>query len=66
MPIYEYVCRNCEETFALLRWNRGDDDVSCPRCGSQNIKKLVSHFSCTFPAESGTPSGDAGGFTGGG
>ena len=67
MPIYEYACNACNEIFALLQWTQDEKDTTCPRCGSQNIKKLVSQFSCSSPADSGFSSGgSSSGFSGGG
>jgi putative FmdB family regulatory protein len=40
MPIYEYRCCGCEETFEALV--RGDDAVACPHCGSSSLDRLVS------------------------
>jgi len=67
MPIYEYACNACNEIFALLQWTQDEKDTACPRCGSQNIKKLVSQFSCSSPADSGFSSGgSSSGLSGGG
>ncbi len=42
MPIYEYWCPECRETFEKLRpMNSNDSEVSCPRCGS-GVKKMLS------------------------
>ena len=42
MPIYEYWCPECRETFEKLRaMNSKDSEVSCPRCGSA-VKKMFS------------------------
>ncbi|HIE50608.1 MAG TPA: zinc ribbon domain-containing protein [Armatimonadetes bacterium] len=43
MPIYEYRCRQCGETFEVLV--RGEEMVTCPRCGSGDLQKLISRFS---------------------
>ena len=40
MPIYEYVCRDCELEFeALLRI---DQRPSCQSCGSEQLERLLS------------------------
>lgn len=44
MPIYEYYCDACDEKFETLV--RGDDVPSCPRCGGQELKRLLS--ACGF------------------
>jgi len=33
MPIYEYVCKDCEKPFEALVY--GSEKASCPHCGSQ-------------------------------
>lgn len=35
MPIYEYVCPQCNARFELLRpASRSNDSASCPRCAT--------------------------------
>lgn len=41
MPIFEYVCEKCGNTFEKLVF-RQDEPVSCPKCGDADPKKLVS------------------------
>jgi putative FmdB family regulatory protein len=45
MPIYEYECRKCGETFEALR-PIGDTGrkLSCPSCGTRAPKKVFSVF----------------------
>ncbi|MBS3783990.1 MAG: zinc ribbon domain-containing protein [Anaerolineae bacterium] len=40
MPIYEYRCVECGTTFEALV--RGKRAVTCPRCGSSSLDKLLS------------------------
>lgn len=40
MPIYEYQCPKCNHQFEQLV--RGDEMVTCPKCGSPNLTKLLS------------------------
>ncbi len=48
MPIYEYRCEQCEERFEQLVPMRAEyPPVTCPRCGTQEIRKLLSTFSTT-------------------
>ncbi len=48
MPIYEYRCQHCEERFEQLVPLRAEHPpVTCPRCGTQEIRKLLSAFSTT-------------------
>jgi putative FmdB family regulatory protein len=43
MPIYEYVCGDCDNAFeAFVRaWG---DTVSCSKCGSDRVDKQLSTF----------------------
>jgi putative FmdB family regulatory protein len=48
MPIYEYKCSECQTKFEILhRSITKIEDVNCPSCKSENIKKLMSTFSST-------------------
>lgn len=48
MPIYEYSCKGCQSSFSLLQKVGADEnDVKCTVCGSNNVKKLFSTFSCS-------------------
>jgi len=42
MPIYEYVCMECESHFEELVRNGHDPD--CPDCGTENVRKQFSVF----------------------
>uniref|UniRef100_A0A7V5XF73 Zinc ribbon domain-containing protein n=1 Tax=Thermodesulfobacterium geofontis TaxID=1295609 RepID=A0A7V5XF73_9BACT len=45
MPIYEFSCLNCGEIFEkLVLKNEEEQELKCPYCRSQNIKKLISSF----------------------
>ena len=51
MPIYEYLCENCE-TLTERMQKIGDPAPSkCPECGSRRIAKLVSRT--TFQLKGG-------------
>jgi putative FmdB family regulatory protein len=46
MPIYEYHCTKCDNTFAMLqRVGATEHDTECPNCGSKDVKKNVCAFS---------------------
>lgn len=48
MPLYEYRCRMCGETFELLRrFSDADRDLICPQCRSEQIERLLSTFATT-------------------
>jgi len=45
MPIYEYRCENCGESFEkLVKLSDRNAEVECPACGSKNAKKALSLF----------------------
>lgn len=41
MPIYEYLCRDCDERFETLVL-RSSDPAKCPACGSLNLQQQIS------------------------
>lgn len=45
MPIYEYLCHDCQRRVSLL-WRSFADAESrapvCPRCGGQHLTRLIS------------------------
>ena len=46
MPIYEYRCGDCQRRFSLLVGVvAGAAEMRCPRCGSEQLQKLISRFS---------------------
>jgi putative FmdB family regulatory protein len=42
MPIFEYVCSECERRFETLV--RGAAKPACPGCGSRRLQKRLSVF----------------------
>ncbi|MEN8140211.1 MAG: zinc ribbon domain-containing protein [Thermodesulfobacteriota bacterium] len=43
MPIYEFQCQECQKKFeTLLTSSARINEVNCPDCQSQNIKKVIS------------------------
>lgn len=60
MPIYEYVCKECDRKFEVLV--QGNEEVACPSCKSENITKQYSTFApntrqSTPPAPTCSPGG---------
>ena len=41
MPIYEFECCSCCEQFEKLVL-KSDEQVSCPKCSSANVQKMMS------------------------
>jgi putative FmdB family regulatory protein len=45
MPLFEFVCNECNQPFEeLLRSTSAVDQVNCPSCGSPKIAKKISTF----------------------
>ena len=42
MPIYEYVCMECESHFEELV--RNGEEPDCPDCASANVRRQLSVF----------------------
>jgi putative FmdB family regulatory protein len=43
MPVYEYVCRDCEKTFEMRRpMAEATANVKCPSCGSARTDRIYS------------------------
>jgi len=53
MPIYEYECKACGDRFECLIL-QAVDIAKCPRCGSEDVIKLMSRF-----RQLGSSSGDS-------
>ncbi|MEJ2184119.1 MAG: zinc ribbon domain-containing protein [Nitrospirota bacterium] len=61
MPIYEYICNACRKEFSILSVSAARTKAVCPHCGSVEVTKKLSSFSCSLPT------GFSGGtFSGGG
>jgi putative FmdB family regulatory protein len=63
MPIYEYLCADCSETFEELVSTSTAASVACPDCGGTTITKLLSSFATPRPV--GATVGGGGGCCGG-
>jgi len=45
MPIYEYLCQDCQKSFSLLILNPASyGQPKCPGCGSEKLERLMSRF----------------------
>ena len=70
MPLYEYACPDCSARFEKLVRAWGDA-VSCPKCASPSVERLLSTFAMAGGAAAkpqGAPvmAGGGGGCCGGG
>ena len=45
MPIYEYRCTKCGNTFDHLARRLSEPAPKCPKCGARNPEKQLSAFS---------------------
>ena len=46
MPLYDYICHQCESNFTELRRTiEIDSPINCPECGSMKTSRLLSCFS---------------------
>jgi putative FmdB family regulatory protein len=48
MPIYEFICRQCEKSFEALVKADQRDSTACLRCGSTKTARKIS---LTAPAQ---------------
>jgi len=45
MPIYEFSCATCDRSFEeLVRSAEATNEVICPKCGSQHVRRKISLF----------------------
>ena len=43
MPIYEYICDDCQVVFEMLRaMSLADDPIDCTACGSEQTRRKPS------------------------
>ena len=52
MPIFEFVCRDCEQNFEDLVFGTKLDGVLCPVCGSDRVRKKISTFAAKVGGDS--------------
>lgn len=52
MPIFDFECSDCGNKFDLLIANKDKDKAQCPKCGSSNVKQLLSVFATTSSGSS--------------
>ena len=46
MPVYDYVCKDCQKSFELILTLGEHDkgDIPCPKCGSKNVEQAAVAF----------------------
>ena len=42
MPLYEYYCAECQQTFEILVTKYDSPPNPCPNCGSDRVSKQMS------------------------
>lgn len=57
MPIYEFVCGQCDHQFEVLFLSADEEMPECPKCGHRGVEKIMSAGS--FRAN-GIPTGSGG------
>ena len=63
MPLYEFACRSCHNTFErLISFSAAELGVACPSCGATEARRLIS----TFAAFSKSASGETNAYAAGG
>jgi len=63
MPIFEYQCEECDCCFEMLLSNSEDKHVSCPKCGTHQVKRLLSTACFGSSSISSCGTGVSGGFS---
>jgi putative FmdB family regulatory protein len=52
MPMFEYRCHDCSQTFEALV--RSSETAQCPSCQSQTLEKLISVFAMSGTSKQGS------------
>jgi putative FmdB family regulatory protein len=52
MPIFEYICSECNHGFEALVY--GSEKAECPKCHSKKLQPQLSVFAVSTKAASGT------------
>jgi putative FmdB family regulatory protein len=64
MPIYEYICEDCQTHFEKIVFNK-QQEIACPKCAGKRNAIQLSVFSAANSSANGS-STKSGGFSGGG
>ncbi|HET7258863.1 MAG TPA: zinc ribbon domain-containing protein [Candidatus Acidoferrum sp.] len=60
MPIYEYICDECETHFEKIVINK-QQEISCPKCASKKATIQLSVFATAGSGGSSSTSGSSSG-----
>ena len=46
MPVYDYICHDCQNALELVLTltEHDKDKISCPKCGSKNVEQDAVAF----------------------
>jgi len=53
MPIYEYVCQECQHHFEALVY--GKEKAECPKCQSKKLEPKLSVFAVSAKSNAASP-----------
>ena len=66
MPIYEYICEDCQTRFEKIVFNK-TQEIACPKCaGKKNAIQLSVFSAANGSAIAASPTKASAGFSGGG
>jgi putative FmdB family regulatory protein len=54
MPIFEYVCKECQHQFEALVY--GKEKAACPKCDSKKLAPKLSVFAVSAKGSAASPS----------
>ena len=45
MPVYEFICRDCQKPFEVVRpMSEATATATCPACGSTHVDRVWGHI----------------------
>lgn len=59
MPIYEYKCKSCSKEFSIYFSSYDAGEITCPNCGSKEIKKCISSITHIKKGDGGEEMGSS-------
>jgi putative FmdB family regulatory protein len=55
MPLYEYACQTCSDSFEkLISASRADEQQVCPKCGGHETSRQLSSFAVSNGSSAGS------------
>ncbi len=62
MPLYEFHCRGCGETFTVRRpFSAAKEPATCPHCAGQDTTRAFATFACRSNGSGGEKASTGGG-----